>query len=121
MGAIYWENDRQERVSHYVGRFVNSQSFGWHLWLQASRWGLRGAREVVFLGDGAAWIRHERYRHFGRATFIIDWYHAGEHLWDCGQKLFGEGTKATQRWVKLRQGWLWDGYTKKLNPSWPKA
>ena len=114
MGAIYWENDRQERVSHYVGRFVNSESFGWHLWLEACRCGLRQAREVVFLGDGAAWIRHERHRHFGRATFIIDWYHASEHLWDCGKKLFGEGTKATQRWVKLREGWLWEGYTKRL-------
>jgi len=114
MGAIYWENDCQERISHFVGRFVNSEIFGWHLWLQACHCGLRQAKEVVFLGDGAAWIRHERHRHFGRATFIIDWYHASEHLWDCGKKLFGEGTKATQRWVKLRESWLWEGYTKRL-------
>ena len=114
MGVIYWENERQERISRFVGRFINSESFGWHLWLEACRCGLCQAQEVVFLGDGAAWIRHERYRHFGRSTFIIDWYHASEHLWDCGQKLFSEGTKATQRWVKLREGWLWEGYTKKL-------
>ena len=114
MGVIYWENDRQERLSRFVGRFSNSQSFGWQVWLEACRCGLRQAGEVVFLGDGAAWIRHERRRHFGRATFIIDWYHASEHLWDCGKVLFGEGRRKTKRWVKLRQDWLWDGYTKKL-------
>jgi hypothetical protein len=114
MAAIYWENDCQEGMSRFVGRFSNSESFGWHVWLEACRCGLRQAPEVVFLGDGAAWIRHERRRHFGRATFIIDWYHASEHLWDCGKVLFGEGRQRTKRWVRLRQGWLWDGYTKKL-------
>jgi hypothetical protein len=97
-----------------VGRFDNSEIFGWHLWLQTCRCGLREADEVVFLGDGAPWIRNERRRHFGRATFIIDWYHASEHIWDCGKALFGEGSKATEKWVKKREGWLWDGRTRKL-------
>ncbi|MBN1795579.1 MAG: hypothetical protein JW804_02800, partial [Sedimentisphaerales bacterium] len=49
-----------------------------------------------------------------RATFIIDWYHASEHVWDCGKKLFGEGTEQTGKWVKKRLDLLWDGWTKKL-------
>jgi len=114
MGAIYWENDRQERVSRFVGRFVNSELFGWHLWFEACQRGLRQAPEVVFLGDGAPWIRQEWVRHFGRATFIIDWYHASQHLWDCGKVLFGEGNLATKDWVKCREALLWAGWTKKL-------
>jgi hypothetical protein len=114
MGTIYWEDDRQERVNCYVGRFDNSAGFGWHLWLQACRCGLREAREVVFLGDGAPWIRNQQRRHFGRATFIIDWFHALEHIWDCGKVLFGEGTEATEKWVKRRESWLWDGQTRRL-------
>ena len=114
IGVIYWENERKERKSHYVGRFDNSKTFGWHLWLAACGCGLRQADEIVFLGDGAAWIRTEHYRHFGRATFIIDWYHASEHVWDCGKVLFGEGTKQTEKWVKKRLDLLWDGRTKKL-------
>ena len=114
MGAIYWDNQHQQRVSRYVGRFVNSESFGWYLWLAACRCGLRQAQEVVFLGDGAAWIRREHHRHFGRATFIIDWYHASEHLWDCGKVLFGEGSPGSEPWTELRQGWLWEGRTKRL-------
>lgn len=114
IGVIYWENERQQRESYYVGGFENSEIFGWHLWLAACRCGLREAEEVVFLGDGAPWIRNEKRKHFGRATFIIDWFHASEHIWDCGKELFGEGRQATEQWVKKREGWLWDGQTRKL-------
>jgi hypothetical protein len=114
VGVIYWENGRKERKSRYVGRFDNSKTFGWHLWLEACGCGLRRADEVVFLGDGAAWIRNEHHRHFGRATFIIDWFHASEHVWDCGKNLFGEGTKAAEQWVAKRLDLLWGGWTKKL-------
>jgi len=97
IGCIYWENQRFERVSRYIGGFHDSGRFGWQLWLAACGCGLSQAAEVIYLGDGAAWIRTEHYRHFGRATFIIDWYHASEHVWDCGKALFGEGTAATSR------------------------
>lgn len=114
VAVIYSEDERKQRESHYVGRFESSEAFGWHLWLEACRCGLREAKEVVFLGDGAPWIRTERRRHFGRATFIIDWYHASEYIWDCGKKLFGEGAEATEKWVRQHLDLLWDGWTKKL-------
>ncbi|MBN1795643.1 MAG: UPF0236 family protein, partial [Sedimentisphaerales bacterium] len=79
VGTIYFEDEHKRRKSCYVGRFDNSETFGWHFWMEACRCGLRQAKEIVFLGDGAPWIRTEYYRHFGRATFIIDWYHASEH------------------------------------------
>jgi hypothetical protein len=113
VGTVHFEDDHIRR-SCYVGRFDKSEDFGWHVWLRACRCGLRQAREVIYLGDGAPWIRTEHYRHFGRATFIIDWYHACEHIWGCGKELFGEGTKATEQWVKKHLDLLWDGWTKKL-------
>ena len=114
VGVIYSEDERKGRKSCYVGRFDNSETFGWHVWLQACKCGFREAQEVIYLGDGVPWIRTEHHRHFGRATFIIDWYHASEYVWDCGKALFGEGTKATEKWVQKRLDWLWDGWTKKL-------
>lgn len=114
VGSIYWEDKQFAEHKRYVGRFDNSETFGWHVWLEACRCGLRQAKEVVFLGDGASWIRNERRKHFGRSTFIIDWYHALEHIWDCGRVLFGEGSEATEKWVKKRESWLWDGQTRKL-------
>jgi hypothetical protein len=112
IGCIYWEDPQLRRHAYYVGRFCDSQTFGWYLWLAACRWGLRGAVEVVYLGDGAAWIRSEQGRHFQRAIFIVDWYHASEHVWDCGKALFGEGTTLTQQWVEERLSLLWDGHTR---------
>jgi hypothetical protein len=113
-GCVYWENQRFERTKRYLACFDNSQRFGWRLWLEACRCGLRQAKEVVYLGDGAGWIRSEHNKHFRRATFIIDWFHACQHLWDCGKVLFGEGTDATKWWVQERLGLLWDGWTKRL-------
>ena len=114
IGCIYWEDKHFRRHAYYVGRFCTSETFGWYLWLAACRWGLRGAEEVIYLGDGAPWIRSEHDRHFHGATFIIDWYHASEHVWDCGKALFGDGTVLTDRWVRERLSLLWDGQTRAL-------
>ena len=114
VGCIFWQDGRFEEHKRYVGRFDYSQNFGWHVWLEACKCGYREASEVIYLGDGSPWIRTEFHRHFSKATFIIDWYHACEHIWDCGKDLFGQGTKATENWVKKRKDLLWDGWTKKL-------
>jgi len=114
VGVIYWENSRKEVEKQYIGRFEDSCKFGWHLWYQACLCGLREAQEVIYLGDGASWIRSEHDRHFSRSTFIIDWYHASEHVWDCGKALFGEGTDASRQWVEKRLTLLWDGHCRKL-------
>jgi hypothetical protein len=113
-GSIYFEDERFGIVRRYVAAFDNSQKFGWLLWLEACRCGLREALEVVYLGDGAGWVRSEHKRHFARAIFIIDWYHLQEHVWNCGKILFGEGTQATARWVDRVLAWLWDGWTRKV-------
>ena len=113
-GSIYFEDERFGTVRRYVAGFDNSEKFGWFLWLEACRCGLREAKEVVYLGDGAGWVRTEHDKHFAKATFIIDWYHLEEHVWDCGKVLFGEGTQATDRWVDKVLTWLWDGWTRKV-------
>ena len=114
VGCIWWEDERLGEQKRYVGRFDNSENFGWHVWAAACKCGFREAKEVVYIGDGAAWIRSEQQRHFAKATFIIDWFHASEHVWDCGKTLLGEGTEATRKWVEERLSLLWDGWTKKL-------
>lgn len=114
VGCIYWENQRFERQQRYLGRFNNSDVFGNYLWLEACRCGYTEASEVVYIGDGAGWIRTIHDRHFSRAVFIVDWFHASEHVWDCGKVLFGEGTEKTKRWVNQRLRLLWNGWTRKL-------
>jgi len=114
MGCIYWDDERYQTHRRYVGRFDNSDVFGSYLWIQACRCGLREADEIVYIGDGAAWIRTIHDRHFSKAVFIVDWFHASEHIWGCGKILFGEGTKATEQWAHKCLDLLWDGFTMKL-------
>jgi hypothetical protein len=114
VGCIYFEDEQFKHQRRYITSLDNSEIFGWQLWLEACRCGLRQGKEVVYIGDGAGWIRTERQKHFSKSTFIIDFYHASEHIWDCGKVLFGEGTEATGRWVHKRIAWLSDGCTRKL-------
>jgi hypothetical protein len=114
VGSIYWDDERFCRHQRYVGRFENSEVFGNYLWLQACRHGAREADEIIYIGDGAGWVRTIHEEHFKRAIFIIDWFHASEHIWDCGKILFGQGTEAAKRWVERRQSLLWEGRTRKL-------
>jgi len=113
-GCVYWDDKRFVRHKCYIGSFDNSDDFGRLLWGEAKRCGLFDAKEVVYIGDGAGWIRSLHKGRFGRAIFIIDWFHASEHIWDCGKILFGEGTEKTQRWAQKRTSLLWDGWTRKL-------
>jgi len=114
VGRLYWQEEGGVRQDWTVGRFGDGESFGWQVWLGACRCGLREAAEVVFLGDGAAWVRAQRQQHFRRATFIVDWYHANEHVWNCGKALFGEGTLQAEAWSEERESWLWAGETGRL-------
>jgi len=113
-GCIYWDDERFQRHQCYVGRFCTSEEFGWLVWLAACRHGLREALEVVYLGDGAPWVRTEHDRHFHPATFIVDWYHASKHVWDCGKVLFGQAPALAEAWVKVRLSLLWEGQTRTL-------
>jgi hypothetical protein len=113
-GCVYWDDKRFVRRKRYIAGFENCDDFGRRLWLEAKSCGLYDAKEVVYIGDGAGWIRSLHKGRFGRAIFIIDWFHANEHIWNCGKILFGEGTEQTEKWVRKRTSLLWDGWTRKL-------
>jgi len=114
VGCLWWE-DPQGRPHHrYVGGFDEAERFGQELWWQACRCGLRQTPEIVYLGDGAAWVRGLHAKHWPRAVFIVDWYHAQEHLWNCAKVLWGEGDEQTAAWARRCSGWLWEGRTRKV-------
>jgi hypothetical protein len=107
--TCYWDEPDGTRSACYGVRFEDIRQFVGFVWALACRCGLEQAQEVVLLGDGARWI----WDHVGgllkEATLIVDWYHAVEHLWECGRTLHGEGTEATVDWVVQHKGLLWAG------------
>lgn len=68
----------------------------------AWRWGARAAKELVLLGDGAAWIWTFAGRYFPHAVQIVDLWHVLQRLWTVAEARFGSRTsEAAQNWVKL--------------------
>lgn len=113
--TCYWEDADGTRDSRYAVRWESAEEFKAFVWALACRCGLQQAREVVLLGDGAAWI----WEQIGslvkdKATLIVDWYHATQHLWTCGSGLHGEGTPQAEQWVEPLKALLWDGNVREI-------
>lgn len=64
----------------YVARFDESVDFGGIIRHEAILRGMAYARKVVVLGDGAPWIWEVARVNFPHAVWILDLYHAFEHV-----------------------------------------
>lgn len=72
------------------------------IYLLAVKRGVESAEEVIVLGDGANWIWNRITAMFSsrKTTEILDFYHAGEYIWDAGKAIFGEETDETKQWAE---------------------
>ena len=113
--TCYGETSPGRPFQRHRVRFESAEPFAAYAWSLACRCGMAKAQEKVLLGDGAAWI----WDHVGGVlgedtTHIVDWYHAMQHVWDCGRALYGEGTGQTAAWVKKMENLLWNGEVRKI-------
>jgi len=108
--CCYWEDERGKRQSRRMVRLESAEQFAAFVWSLACQCGLDHADEVILLGDGAAWIWDHVASVLGERTIrITDWYHVMEHVWACGNTLFGEGRDESKAWVKKMETLLWEG------------
>ncbi|MBI2842387.1 MAG: hypothetical protein HYX78_03215 [Armatimonadetes bacterium] len=87
---------------YYVAAQEGCEEFGRRMYAHALLSGLRGAGEIVALGDGAVWIWNLISTHFPGCVEILDYYHACEHIWGLASVLYGEDTPACKRWAKAQ-------------------
>jgi hypothetical protein len=100
---------RDPNATSFVGAIESAEDFGWRIYGEALRRGLSKAQRVVVLADGAQWIKNLVQMHFPEATFIIDLYHARQHVSELCKTLFvGNEKKTTQQrmhwWTDLDAG-----------------
>lgn len=100
---------RDPQSTTYVGAIESAEEFGPRLHAEAVRRGLKRARTVIVLGDGAPWIWNLAATHFPDAVQIVDLYHAREHLAAAGRLALGSGTDQFNDWVAARLKQLDDG------------
>jgi len=96
---------RDPESTSYVATLEPAAEFGALLRAEAFRRGLALAKLVVFLGDGAAWVWELARVNFPMAVFILDFFHAAEHLELLAEALFGEKTDTAktrwEQWAKM--------------------
>jgi len=110
---LCWRAGKADAIS-YVADWLNSEEFREPLWREALVRGAPEAREVAVVADGAAWIWQTANTLFPRATEILDFYHASEHLWQAGRVVHGEATPQTQALVKRWKAALRQGFSEGL-------
>ena len=79
---------RDPASTTFIGAIETAYQFGRRLYAEACRRGLFHAKHVIAIGDGAKWIQNLIGDQFGNARFIIDYYHAAEHITDLCRALF---------------------------------
>lgn len=123
VGAIYDASPRKDpeareadkyegakaRMKTFAASLTDWDEFGWMLGVEAMKRGYAKAKEKLFISDGAQSLRTLRQDHFNDATFILDWYHAVEHLSGCAKAAFGENTEECAAWYKRMKAKLWMG------------
>lgn len=90
----------------YAAGFETAELFWYRVFVEACRQGLGNLAltMVVVLGDGADWIWRYASPFLAlpgiKLVEIVDIYHAWEHLWKVGNKLYGQGTAQASAWVE---------------------
>lgn len=100
---------RDQASTTYVGAIEPAAEFGWRIYGEAARRGLRRATQVIVIGDGALWVWGIAEEHFPRATQIVDLYHAREHLIDLSKIVYGPGHNKAKQWSGERISQLDEG------------
>lgn len=93
----------------YTGAIETAEEFGRRIYREAFQRGWSRAPIKVVLGDGAIWIWVLAAEQFPGAIFIVDFYHACEHLHKVSRLLFPVDLAARKRWTtcvvdQLEQG-----------------
>jgi hypothetical protein len=108
----------------YVASFSAAREFGSLLRREAFSRGMAAAQEIVFIGDGAAWVWELARVNFPQATRILDFYHAAEHLGALADSLYGAGTpkskSRSRRWRNLLLGERLDAILSRARADLPR-
>ena len=100
---------RDPASTTFVSAIETSSQFGKRLFAEAVRRGVYQAKRVVVLGDGAEWVKNTAQTHFGYAQFIIDYYHASEHIGQLCRALFDRNPKHIDSYRERWTDYLWEG------------
>src|SRR3989304_4080701 len=89
----------QTRAMSYFSRLTDSNTFQRLALVETHRRGVETAGAVGAVTDGSEWCQSFVDFHRSNALRILAFPHAGEHVAEIGQGVFGEGTSDTEAWL----------------------
>lgn len=93
---------RDPGSTSYTGTYQGCREIAVLLHQEARRRGLGRAKQVVYLGDGAAWVWENCRLTFPGAAEILDFYHASEHVGQLAAAIHdnepAQATACRSRW-----------------------
>ncbi len=97
--------ERGEWVVHtrnlsYFSRKISSEEFERLALVEIQRRGVENAGQVAAVMDGSDWLQGFTEYHRPDAVRILDFPHAGGHIGQVGEFLYGEDTPQAQEWLK---------------------
>jgi len=117
LGCVFTQTTRDAKgfpvrdpgSTSFVGAIESAEDFGCRIYGEAERRGLSQAQRVVVLADGAEWVKNLAQIHFPEAIFIIDLYHARQHISELCKILFARdekkmGHQRIRWWTDLDDG-----------------
>jgi hypothetical protein len=83
---------------------------------QAERrgFGSDSGKQVHIALDGELCLQQRLQGHFPDASFVLDIRHLEEKIWEVGHKLFPEGSKELEEWVRKMRKYLYAGKASNL-------
>lgn len=96
----------EKEYTTYLG---SAEEFKKMLWTAAVKNGCGRVKEIVIIGDGAAWIWNIAGELFPEAVLILDFYHFSEHVNDCANAIYGDDAGNKKKWVNSIISGIKDG------------
>jgi hypothetical protein len=84
----------------YAAFIGSAEEFRGYVLSAAVNKGYGKVKEVVIIGDGAAWIRNMAKELFPEATQILDLYHLKENIYTYAKRKFGQNEKKYVPWAE---------------------
>ncbi|NET37555.1 MAG: ISKra4 family transposase [Cyanothece sp. SIO1E1] len=111
VGVMFWQRDhwrlspQRSMVKHrqYVATLDGVDAFREHLNRCYTQTVQQRPHQVVFLGDGAAWIWLMAALLFPDAIQILDFFHVSEYLWEVARNAFARNANEQKAWVETQQ------------------
>lgn len=70
-------------------------------------------QQMVFISDGAPWLKNWIEDAFPKATAILDFYHLLEHLYGFSETFFADASEGKQ-WVQQQQALLLESHAEQV-------